>query len=537
MRPSRILFFLFILFSACGDCVDTEHEVDLFKPFVFGEYEFDGKPKLDAPDRVLFGELNIGETSGKVITIKNIGDDILKFEKWEINDTFQFEFFGINKTVEILKPGESIDLVITHKATTLEGVTGSFFIHSNDPDSPILEIKLIVNAQLPCLETIPQTLLEFGEVEKNTKAEKPILLHNCSASTTTRFSIVSLDGDREFSIPNQNTFQDIELAPDETIQIFVLFTPQNIREYEGSISFSSNDATHPIQKVKLHAIGSKGRCPKASFVATHPERTQASADPIGTFNGVPLDTVNFDGSLSRAFGGRVISKYEWSTTAMPTDSAARILPSEGKRSSMFLDLSGNYTVELHVWDSENNRSCEPAKLTILAIPNEDIHVQLVWNTPDDPDQLDGFGSDIDLHFLHPKGRWNLNPYDVFWQNLNPDWATRRPSINNDFCQTPTSPGCHDDPSLDLDDVDGWGPENANLNNPERGVRYGVGVHYFATHGFGTSYATVRIYLGGVLKREFLQRQIDDQQFWYVADIIWSTGEIQPNGRISEGFPH
>ena len=46
-------------------------------------------------------------------------------------------------------------------------------------------------------------------------------------------------------------------------------------------------------------------------------------------------------------------------------------------------------------------ACEnPAVVTIVAQPEEAIHVQLVWRTPlDEDDELEG--SDLDLHLPHP----------------------------------------------------------------------------------------------------------------------------------------
>jgi hypothetical protein len=156
----------------------------------------------------------------------------------------------------------------------------------------------------------------------------------------------------------------------------------------------------------------------------------------------------------------------------------------------------------------------------------------VWDTPTDPNQLDASGSDVDLHLLHEVGSWNERPYDCFWQNLNPDWASGRTGA----CISDQTPGCHDDPSLDIDDVDGSGPENINLDNPEPDHTYFVGVHYFSDHGYGRSFVTVRIFIGGVLEREFLRQRLDDQAFWQVGDIAWPAGTVDANGTITNGIP-
>jgi hypothetical protein len=179
-------------------------------------------------------------------------------------------------------------------------------------------------------------------------------------------------------------------------------------------------------------------------------------------------------------------------------------------------------VELDVVDSRGIRSCQPARMAITSIPDEDIHVQLVWDTPNDNNQLDGVGSDVDVHLLHPSGRWNERPFDCFWQNLEPDWGVEG------------RPG--DNPSLDIDDVDGWGPENINYDNPTNGLRYSVGVHYFSDHGYGSSYVTLRIYLGGVLDTELRRKRMSDQQFWHALDIEWPERQVVQVDRTYNAIP-
>ena len=65
------------------------------------------------------------------------------------------------------------------------------------------------------------------------------------------------------------------------------------------------------------------------------------------------------------------------------------------------------------------------------------------------------------------GSWFQQPYDCYYQNPTPDWGQQG---NPD-----------DDLLLDLDDIDGGGPENIGLSNPENtqnlGNLYIVGVHY------------------------------------------------------------
>ncbi len=534
MISKRYLLFLLLFVVACGECSDPVGESNIFEPLEFGEYEFDGRPDLAAPDRLLFGDLEVGRTGVQSAIIENRGNEILKFSDWSISRGFEMRFLGIDGELTELRVGERAELIVTHTSFSNDRFEGSLVIRSNDPDSPTWNIELFVNTRFPCLEVLPNDILDFGEVEIENFSRRPIIVRNCSQRAITTFSVDPVRGNQTFSVPDHLEFQNIDLNPQESIQIFVDFRPSEAGSFAAEVDFRSNDEFEPLKKIVLRGTAAPGRCPEAVIVASHSDRNTVIADPNGTFSGLPLDTVRFNVDGSRAFDGREIVRYSWSISARPIDSSAQLSELDAKSNALFLDLAGEYTVELEVWDSDGIRSCQPARMQIRAISDEDIHIQLVWDTPNDPNQLDVNGSDIDLHLLNPRGSWNERPYDCFWQNLNPDWGTRRPG-NSDFCATPNSSGCHDDPSLDIDDVDGWGPENINMNNPTA-MKYGVGVHYFSDHGYGVSRATVRIFINGLLEREFLRQSMSDEEFWYVGDVDWPSGIITARGGIFSGFP-
>ena len=179
-------------------------------------------------------------------------------------------------------------------------------------------------------------------------------------------------------------------------------------------------------------------------------------------------------------------------------------------------------------DSSGTPSCTPAEYAVVVIPDEAIHIELFWNTPNDPDETDegpDAGTDLDLHFLHPWASgpdvdedgepdgWFDIPFDCFWFNSHPNWASFDPAID-------------DDPGLDRDDTDGAGPENLNLNIPED-VTYRVGVHYWNDHGYGASFATVRVYIYADLVFELPGIELVNTDMWEVCTIDWDSGAIEP----------
>ena len=81
--------------------------------------------------------------------------------------------------------------------------------------------------------------------------------------------------------------------------------------------------------------------------------------------------------------------------------------------------------------------------------------------------------------------------------------------------------------MDIEDTDGWGPENISLAEPQDGHTYRIGVHYWNDHTLGYSVATVRVFVGGVLKYESPPVSLDSQDLWQVATIDWPSGVITP----------
>ncbi len=80
----------------------------------------------------------------------------------------------------------------------------------------------------------------------------------------------------------------------------------------------------------------------------------------------------------------------------------------------------------------------------------------------------------------------------------------------------------DNPALDIDDVEGFGPENINIVSPSAG-NYKITVYYFNDQGIGSSDAWIKLYINGINKPEWnfgpftLQKS---KQAWDVAIIQW-----------------
>jgi len=168
--------------------------------------------------------------------------------------------------------------------------------------------------------------------------------------------------------------------------------------------------------------------------------------------------------------------------------------------------------------------------TVAALVREGLRIEMYWNGPPDrscdqspaPPNCDA--SDVDLHLLRQGGtRWFESTDDCYYANctrVGVEWG---------------SPSPLDNPRLDIDDVQGFGPENINIDAPIPGT-YRIGVHYYdddAPVGNLPATVTVRVYCSstsavamfGPVTLYTDSTSSDQNDFWKVADVT-----IPPAGR-------
>lgn len=526
-RISLLLTLLLLPFLAagCPGCQDMD-PVDWFEIKDMGDYEFDGAPELEAPDRLLFLNLAEGETATRSAELRNVGRTGLELEDFIVEGPFELSFPEyLDAPPSRLSPGQTLLAQVSYTAIDDEPRQGVLRILTNDPEKEIHEIALLANVDLPCVTVEPAARLRFGDVVRGERSERFVRVTNCSETRDAVIDLVEFNDDDAFRLvdANDRAGEPRVIAPGAVALIPMEFRPQSIRAFTGSITVLSEDELQPEVTIRLEGTGVAPHCPTAVITAQS-EEGNAIANPTGTLIGFPLETVTMDGSQSFANGGATIAEYEWSLVQRPADTAVTLDQSgDVINNSLYLELAGVYEIELHVYDSEGTRSCAPARLTVEAVSGDGLHVQLVWDTPNDPDRFNNSGTDLDLHLRHQNGNWNTVPWDCHWLNRNPVWGDPNDDDSN--------------PTLDIDHVNGWGPENINLKAPQNNITYGVGVFYYSDHGYGGSYATVRVYIDGILQLERQNRWMTNHQFWHVANITWPDTTFTIFDTIYANFPN
>jgi hypothetical protein len=378
-----------------------------------------------------------------------------------------------------------------------------------------VNVPIQANGSAPCLAVTHEDGYSFGQRLFNQDHEALFTITNCadlSRGELLEVTSISLLNEPGRQSSDAYTLRDVPtlplvLNPGDTSSFLVNFRPTVAGRVESAwLQVRSNDRPKDPLVMEISGSGSDNACPTA--VARCRVRG-SSAPPSDEVRPQPLDHLDCSASGSNDPDGTIV-RYSWGVISRPDGSGARFENASAAESSIFIDIAGAYELELNLFDNGGAPACRPARVLVFAEPDQDLHLQLVWDSPGVPDQTRecaGCGTDMDLHFLNlALGCWTRSPADLHWRNRSPDWG--RPGDTTDNC------------SLDRDDVSSIGPENINCDEVAAGT-YRLGVNYFSDHRFGPSTATVRIYLFGSLVFE-RAKLLTDKQFWDVVGLAWPS---------------
>jgi len=324
--------------------------------------------------------------------------------------------------------------------------------------------------------------------------------------------------------------QPLAISPGTSTTFQLAFQPSALRRYTSRISFTTNIPGG--EEVSLGLVGIGHNMPTAVPRVLSVSGGPPNRNDDGVAQVAPSDTVTLTGEDSFGANGADIVAYEWSFAEdaevgayRPTDSNLDFTNEEGETTELgFLnnidnyirgvDIIGSYRAALRVQDEYGVWS-EWETVDFQNIPGDSIHIELTWDHP---------SSDVDLHLLRGGDRTGYTGRDDCY------YANCKPALDGSPRLAWGPGGPEDDPVLDVDDVNGFGPENINIDQPEDDQVFMVGVHYFrdAAGGVGGSrstIATIRIYVWERLVFEESAELAGTAAWWEVANIEWDSGDV------------
>lgn len=437
-----------------------------------------------SPTSINFGASLAGESSAETVTVSNVGADTLTLTGLELEGSHAFELYA-DGILSSLEPGETTGFDVLYTATG-DVDEGAVIVHSSDPAFPELTVELI-GGTTAVLVWSPDPL-DFGEVEVGERPVETVTLQN-AGDDDLNIETLTLEGDAfEAELPST----PLTLGPGESTSLEVGFVSDVAGAHTGALIATAN-ASEDLRLDLQGVVQGEVTSGPVAVCSVDPDVVSRHSE-----------TATWIGEESYDPGGAAIVDYDWTLIALPTGSSAIMPGGDANRTGFVWDLAGEYVGQLVV-TNEDGLSSEPCTATLTATPTDQLWVELYWEVS---------GDDMDLHLVAPGGTLETDS-DCFWANcsdgFSPDWGV---------------PGAaEDNPSLDLDDISGTGPENIRLAAPEDGV-FTVVVHDFPSTIYeGSNTVWVLIYTGGVLAYEQSCAISGEDTYTEFATVDFPSGTV------------
>jgi len=507
------LLFIIFLANSCSSSEngDEQGDIILIDEDVTQCNYTSTDDKVTSSSRVLKFSSVYGSFSGsKFLRIKNscykcdaaAGLTINKIEIVQKGTGFKIVEGAVYPAEPItLKKDDEIAVGIVYEVVSWEKYEAVLRVHSNDKCFPIYEIPLegVVKATARIRVDTPDDsepedyLLDFGESIKEEIINKLVITNEGVSALYIRN--LNINVGESFDKNQSGFFIDTEVLPNTTVSAkeskvvnigcrnSVEFPQMLIGEIEIMSNDISGDSDRTSIKVKLQCGKEQPDAPQAvlSCSPKPPEELpvlkwgkmngEASYDPGGsaltyywTFESVP------GGSSS---GGALIYNQEDMTESIGNNWTG------ASKATFQAMLPGDYHVRLMVKNDKGIQS-NWAQCLIKSAQKDDLRIQLIWDNRE---------SDLDLHLISPEGSFGNKQSDCFYYNCSPQYTGERPDWG-------VLDDSDDDPSLDIDNTTGMGPEAVFINNPANGT-YKVVVHsYKNPEVIGKSSAFLKVYSYG-----------------------------------------
>ena len=342
------------------------------------------------PAAVEFGSVPAGTNSHQPVVITNVGGEDLHVEGIGFTGHPDFELTVAGTTYNsgdpilfvtplIIPPGDALVLDLAFAPLTFVSAQATLVFLTNDPEfSDGLTLNAQANTLGPCIFVSPLNLA-FGATLFGAQATESVTIESCGTQSVV-VSAIKLTGDThpDFSLSYTNLpggqapslAAPLVLGPGDIATFTASYTPiaASLQLSGGTILIVS-DALESEVPVNLSGLGTDTVCPTAVGIVVEGDEV------------IPQTNLHLLGNDSSAPAGDV-SSWAWSVT-QPSGSASVFVPSKTSPNPTFeTNVAGAYVFELEVWDDVGVKSCVPWSTTVLVVPDEAIHVELLWHTPE-----------------------------------------------------------------------------------------------------------------------------------------------------------
>lgn len=439
---------------------------------VDGEVPAEGAGQLVIePPSYDFGKRDEGDAADTTFVLTNLGGEPVDVASVAFGGDAAFESSAVGTTFTVA-PGEAVELVV-HYTAPPDPATGELIVTANDSVATELRAGLTGYGRVRSA-SIPD--LDFGYVLVDNTANLSLPITNDGNSPLTIDAVTSADPHFPLTFVGPVTIRQ-----GESLTVDVAFTPEAVADYASKLSLTS-DATRRLAAGR--AIGSGATGPVAVCYAD-PPTVAAIHESFELIGWDSYDLMNRPLTAS------------WRWVSKPRGSAAPALNRQLNQGPLTVDVVGDYVAELVVTNDLGMVS-QPCQTTVHAVTDTDLWVEMFWD----------HAEDVDLHLA--RGNSDLfGPGDCYFNNCinGLEWGAA---------------GNADNPSLDLDDKVGTGPENINIRSPAANTfRVVIHDHPFRTYAPANN-VTINVYLFGQFEYTDTRVVTGEDDIIEVVEIDWTV---------------
>jgi hypothetical protein len=455
-----------------------------------------------------FGEVDVGRARVFSFTIRNPSPVRLLVDSMTFDDGSDPAFAFDGQLPEVVEPGVgSAGAVVSVKfAPSVEGpVTAVLRIKSDgenlDSGEDVIITLTATGASRcqPDIEISPATC-DFGDVGVGATGFCDLSIKNVGQCELVVSDLGFTDETPFPAVFGPQSAVNIPLTiPGGTATSLRLYArPSSATTFTGGLTIDSFDPDESQVVVPLTVRGAQAPTCIARVSKVNNTPTNDPSPAIEPLDAVELSA---DQSVASRQGG-TIQNWQWAILEQPAESSATLEFTDRRETNFVfssasgrvrgIDVAGTFVVGLVVTDDLGAQSTQ-CTVALNAVPRSGLHVQMTWDVG---------SNDIDLHLARNGTNWCSND-DCYYGGRTRNWG-----------------GGNANPSLDIDDLSGFGPENITIEAPADG-NYTVGVDFFS--GSTPCNALVKIFIGGQLEYEGVQ---------FISSGQWLPARVDVRNGIS-----
>ncbi len=215
-----------LLLAACSD-----HDLNKVPEQKFPMIEVD-------PLLVDFGALEAGTSLSQEVTITSIGEVPLEITQMVMDAPDDFALYADDPAF-ILDPYAAEIVEVEFTATGNGDVVGELLITNTDPDNPEVAVQLHGSGLAPAI-LIDPPVWDFGDFEVGCETTTEILVKSVGTYPLTIIDFAyNTTGSMDWF--TDQLFQDMQMAPGDEAVVEITFTPEDVDNYDGLLSVTSDD--------------------------------------------------------------------------------------------------------------------------------------------------------------------------------------------------------------------------------------------------------------------------------------------------------